>query len=393
MNGQAVNNLLRNDATPQTKGILYQFLVALKYCFSLKEGQTLYVEKYGDVAIKDDKIVGEDSAIEVKFYSEGNLTLQHHNFLNTLYNWLQEDFHVDEYSNLVLFTTQTLSKKTDFDEWCQFENDERLKCLKERYLRYVEQHKNSPEESASIQQNLHQMQYVLKNEVKLILVLSKLRIIHSQLDFDSLYGELCDTFLTVIPQKVRKECLNELVGYVVTSICGNTTWVVTYKDFERQLASIRTAYIPQIIDFPHVPYEIVDPNNYSDGEFPFVCKLREIEVSREDMEDSINDFARVAYLASEDYCEAIVPSDLSRFRESLYDEYKTQKRIKRTFVNANISDPEIKNISRRFMWELFSFARVNVPFKPYGSVDSYVYNGMYHHMANESEEVRWLLKG
>ncbi|MCM1062260.1 MAG: hypothetical protein NC452_18520 [Eubacterium sp.] len=44
-----------NDATQQKAGDIYQYLTALRDCFALNEGDTLYIEKHGDISIINDK--------------------------------------------------------------------------------------------------------------------------------------------------------------------------------------------------------------------------------------------------------------------------------------------------------------------------------------------------
>ena len=39
------------DSTSSVKGVLFQFLIALERCFEMQEGQSVYIETYGDVSI------------------------------------------------------------------------------------------------------------------------------------------------------------------------------------------------------------------------------------------------------------------------------------------------------------------------------------------------------
>ena len=53
------------DSTLTTNGMIFQFLVALERCFEMQEGQSVYIERFGDVSI-----IGDEDAtqIESKYY-------------------------------------------------------------------------------------------------------------------------------------------------------------------------------------------------------------------------------------------------------------------------------------------------------------------------------------
>ena len=46
------------DSTSTIKGMIFQFLVALERCFEMQEGQSMYIERFGDVSV-----VGKEGAI------------------------------------------------------------------------------------------------------------------------------------------------------------------------------------------------------------------------------------------------------------------------------------------------------------------------------------------
>ena len=62
---------LKFDSTSSVKGVLFQFLIALERCFEMQEGQSVYIETYGDVSILGK--LSDSKQIESKLYKK-NLT-------------------------------------------------------------------------------------------------------------------------------------------------------------------------------------------------------------------------------------------------------------------------------------------------------------------------------
>lgn len=77
-----------NDATLQKAGDIYQYLIALRDCFELNDGDTLQIETNGDVSIIND--VGGRFQREVKHHF-GNTSISDRDidFWKTLANWYQ----------------------------------------------------------------------------------------------------------------------------------------------------------------------------------------------------------------------------------------------------------------------------------------------------------------
>ena len=118
-----------NDATLQKSGDIYQYLIALKDCFELKAGETLFIEAYGDVSVVDEKGVGFQK--EVKHHFEvSNLSERDIDFWKTLANWYTDYERVKNFSNFILSTTANITKNSSFYNWNQIDKNEKLQRLK-----------------------------------------------------------------------------------------------------------------------------------------------------------------------------------------------------------------------------------------------------------------------
>ena len=91
-----MNKKLPQNATSSSRGIVYQFYIVLDKANDLITGQSIFVEKYGDVTITGNKLVDfskDNLQIESKSYKE-DLTDMHKNFWNTLKNWTRPDLSI-----------------------------------------------------------------------------------------------------------------------------------------------------------------------------------------------------------------------------------------------------------------------------------------------------------
>lgn len=117
-----------NDATLQKAGDIYQYLIALRDCFELNDGDTLQIETNGDVSIIND--VGGRFQREVKHHF-GNTSISDRDidFWKTLANWYVDYERVKNFSNYILSTTATIKSDSPFHSWNNIKKTEKLKCL------------------------------------------------------------------------------------------------------------------------------------------------------------------------------------------------------------------------------------------------------------------------
>lgn len=170
-------NIIKNNATEVAEAFVYQFLVALDYCFKLKEGETLYFECYGDVSIS------KEEQIEVKKYKKP-LTNYSENFWKTLVNWLDKNFENNHYKKLLLLTTQNISSYSKLTNWNTLNAEQKLKRIEELIKNYHQRKRKSTrllkyfeiiiKIDKNILKNVLEKFEILDKNLKLVLYLNKL---------------------------------------------------------------------------------------------------------------------------------------------------------------------------------------------------------------------------
>lgn len=397
MKAQEVTGLIktaRSDASSQIAGFLYQFVVALDHCFLLSQGQSLYIEKYGDVAIKSDGSYDSDASdksVEVKMYAD-ELDVNHHNLLNTLYNWLEDDFGFEKYQTLIIYTTQSIAKKSPLQGWNSKKKEERTIIVTDSYKKYLTDNKTSVEDKdasryKTIKKNAKQMQRVLGTD-RLPSLLERVVIVDSCKNLEQAYKGLLK-YAKVTTDNLQEVFIDSLLGFIISPQNMKVGWRIDYDTFTAQVQLLAAEMAPKAISFPDAPDVSVKEGEYDDS--LFVEKLKQIDISR--ITDAVMDFAKTTGLLSKEFDRPSAEKNLADYQDELLQIYrlKHDNAVDELVIAGEVTEDYVKNASRIFYRQMLLAARTP-KFAPYGVTKPYFSNGMCHYMANDSElNVKWLL--
>lgn len=317
------SSYVRQDATPSTRGTIYHLCVAVARCYEMRKGEKLLIEELGDVTVQDRE------QVEVKQYTD-DLTDGHHNFWNTLHNWMIDAFNADVYTSLILHTTQKFGAKARLNGWNDASANQRIMILSEIHSEFeknfkAKRDKNS--DSAPSKVLIHQ-RYVMNaaRKARLKNIVSKIWIEARQLTLPDLYSRLKDTRAHVLEGK-RDNFLMALIGFACRpdKMVGER-WEITYEEWSAKVSDLISTYCKDTLRFPRKNYrdEIPDPSKIQQINELFVRKILDIEYE----------------------------TQLSR---AVYEYESTVKTIKEEFIAYQI-DPELTNgyartVENRFLSE------------------------------------------
>lgn len=403
-----VKKALRSDASSQIAGFLYQFVVAVDYCFKLSKGQSLYIEKFGDVAIKGDGTYDEgceDTCIEVKLYSD-DIDEKHHNLLNTLYNWLEDDFHFESYHTLLLYTTQAFSEGSPLKGWNNKSAEDKVKIVRNAYTQYLIDNKDKIEDKdtnahKTIKKKAQQMNRVLgsvlgtdgnpddaASTMRLKELLDRVVIYDSCMNLGQKYKDLLK-YAKVAQDHLRETYIDALVGFLIRPKNMNDGWRIDEDVFTEQVHLLTAEMAPQSFAFPDAPVIVLKGGEYDDS--LFVHKLKEIDYER--IIDAMMDFARTTGFLTKEFERPSAEKSLEDYQEELlniyYLDYGIAKDGLAMYTEKTID--VVKNASRVLLRSVLKDAR-GVQLAPFGTTKPYFSNGMCHYLANDREQnIKWLL--
>lgn len=395
---KVINKAIRSEATSRLKGYLYQFMVALDSCFELGEGQSLYVETYGDLAIKEDGSDDQNKlglSMEIKMYNEKNeLHLKHHNFLNTLFNWIQDNFHFEQYKQLVLFSTQTTRVDDKLFDWNKKEVSERYKVVYDTYSEYIEKNEaflnkekkeNPKSKHLDIELNIKQMKGLLysvcndtgeidtdESKSRLSSLLDKVVILEKRDGYIDFYEKQLVAKRSNFNRDKSIILINSLLGFILNPALVDTTWCISHEEFQKELNMLANMLGGEKLKFPSI---IIPDEITVDEDALFVKKLRDIGWKK--VEESVKDYAFASKFIEEEAEITAVKSSFEDFKSNLVDVYENLYGIECENLTADVLSQ-----SRAFVFKVFNSAR-SVNFSIYEHTDPKFRKGVYHSMANE----------
>ena len=368
---------LKFDSTSSIKGVLFQFLIALEQCFKMQREQSVYIETYGDVSVLGD--LNNSEQIESKFYKKA-LTDLDKNIWKSIYNWMNEDFPIDKFSSLVLFTTQKVSITSAWLNWNGKKPSERMSVL--RNIKKSFDLRKRKDKDLAIYMNII---FDTKNAIRLSQIIKMLYIDSISMDGNQYHKYLQEKYGKNIPDIQKGKYINHMFAYILNPNIVNNNWRITYDDFTRETEEITKTLVENTAVFPtKLKLADIKKNDY-DG-YAFVEKIRSIKYD-EVIPEAIDDYVHTANMIQQELEKSeIKKNSLLQYEDNLMGKYTAKYRI----ASRNYNNGERIAKSQDFYDDMTGSS--DITFHTYNNVDLYFHNGMLHMMADEKDDLVWLLK-
>lgn len=366
-----------NDATLQKAGDIYQYLIALKDCFELKDGDTLQIETNGDVSIINDK--GDRFQKEVKHhFSHKSISDRDIDFWKTLANWYVDYERVKNFSNYILYTTAIIKDNSPFFRWNDLKKEDKLKCLKD-----IGAISKKNEETFRNQYNrIFGDSY---EESRLLEILDKFSIEAAKTSIDGISTEF-SKYIGHIPSENRDRYIGALLGQIQIKVKDPPhKWEVTKLVFDEILQIQSTAY--------GIKGTVPLPDEYAKAAVPaekittleqkkFVVAIREIKYN-EEIPNAMSDYWKADLTVAKYFMDnPMYLESLQLYKEDLSKKMKYRKANSELDAEGATEDEQIK-LSKRFYNDVMFWDA-----KDFGSIirnQGYFQRGVIHNIVDETD--------
>lgn len=368
---------LKFDSTSSIKGVLFQFLIALERCFKMQEGQSIYIETYGDVSVLGSLF--DSKQIESKFYKKA-LTDSDKNVWKSIYNWMREDFPLDMFSSLVLLTTQKVSIDSAWLNWNSKTTTERMDVLRNIKKNFDLQKRKNKDLATCMN-----IIFDTKNATRLSQIAKMLYIDSISMDGNQYHKYLQEKYGKNIPDIQKGRFISHMFGYILNPDIVSHNWRITYEDFTKEAEEVTKTLVENTAVFPaKLKLADIQKNDY-DG-YAFVEKIKDIKYE-DVIPDAIDDYMHTAKMIKQELEKSEAKKkSLLQYEENLIKSYAARYRK----ASRNYNDNERIAKSQDFYDDMTGSN--DITFHTYNNVDLYFHNGMLHMIADENEKFIWLLK-
>ena len=369
-----------NDATKTKVGDIYQYLVALRDCFELNDGDTLQIELNGDVSIIND--TGTAYQKEVKHhFGDQYLSDRNIDFWKTLANWYVDSERVEKFSYFILSTTAKISNDSSFFDWNNIDKTEKLKRLKN----IGEIVKDKEEIFRGQYRRIFNDSY---NENHLLEILDKFTIEPAQTSIAGISNEF-SKYIRSIPEENRDGYVGALLGRILKKVTNPPhKWEVIKTEFDEICQIEAAAYgVKGSIPLPkEYAKAVVSEEEVKILEQKvFVEAIKEIKYTSE-IVDAISDYWKadmtvIRYFHNNPvYLESLRP-----YEEELEEKLRRQKKISERNAKGQSLEKQIDTAQSLYdmvmMWDASDFGTII-------RNQGFFQRGIIHNIVDETD-FRW----
>lgn len=368
---------LKFDSTCTIKGVLFQFLIALEKCFEMQQGESVYIETYGDVSIIGD--LSNSKQIESKFYKK-QLTDLDKNIWKSIYNWMNIDFPIRKFSSLVLLTTQRVSLRSSWLNWNKKTPAERVAILKDIKKKFDIRKKKDKDLVTYMN-----VIFDTKNSTMLSQIAKMLYIDNVSMDGGEYHKYIQEKYGKCVPDIRKERFINNMFGFILNPNIVNHNWEISYEDFNLEVQEIAKVLIDTTTVFP-TKLNLPDINSDEYENNAFVGKIRNIDYN-EVIPEAVNDYVHTASLIEQELRESLaIKTQLETYEEAVERRYRTEYRK----ASKNYKKEE-RMLKSQELYDNMTMANDGT-FHTYNYVPSYFHNGIMQILADEKDDIVWLLK-
>lgn len=389
------------DARKLFEAIKYQIHVAIDYCHTLEDDESLWIEVFGDIAI------GPWAQVEVKLWSD-DLTDGHTNFWNTLNNWLKPEFDNTRFKNLVLLTNQDFGARSTLCTWNDISPNQRLDLLLEIHSRLrkpnsVKARRTLRGNASKVAQEKRsksaaQRDSILSDERRaaLLLIIPKIRIVTQHDNLLSLLAKYKRAMLRSVNPARKDDFVNDLFGYMMDAERIENGWEIKGCEFTSKFQELMKRYMVGAVTFPTVDKMLITRQaaQINVSKRLFAQKLNEIGAGNRLVRATSELLQAQQYLAEMINDCAITQEDSKRYQAKHHDtHYYKRVRLMRN-LNSEVAKTALMSASHDFYLE--RCGDDVEPFCAYQDTPLEFRNGIYHILADEpvgarEDEFHWRL--